>query len=264
MQRSEIERLLSEVEKRLEAEPRLIEIGSVERAVFVGDTHGDLEATNRVCEKYLDARTALVFLGDYVDRGPDSAENLHTLLRLKLERPENLFLLMGNHEGYAVMPFHPADFWQRLDHEMFDRYAKVLSKLPFAASTSNGIIALHGVLPDVEDLPFINGIEIGGEGWRQITWGDWVDGAGGYLGDGFPSGRPQFGRGWFEMLMSRFGKQVLIRSHQPDADPLLYGGRCLTIFTSLSYRSARSGRAVAIVDLSRPVRTAEDLVIEEV
>lgn len=264
MQESEIERLLSEVERRLAGEARLIEIRSLARAVFVGDTHGDLQATRRVCERYLDFGTALVFLGDYVDRGPDSAENLHTLLRLKVEHPENVFLLMGNHEGLAVMPFHPADFWQRLNREMFERYAAVLSKLPLAAATANGIIALHGALPDVPDLSAINGIELGSEGWRQITWGDWVDGPGGYLGDSFPSGRPQFGRDWFETLMARLGKQVLIRSHQPDAGPLLFGGRCLTIFTSAAYRSASSGRVVAVADLSNEVRTAADLRVEEI
>lgn len=264
MQRSEIERLLNEAEKLLAGEPRLIELGSSERAIFVGDTHGDLEATRRVCEKYLNSRIVLVFLGDYVDRGPDSAENLYTLLRLKIERPENLFLLMGNHEGLAAMPFHPADFWQRLDREMFARHAGVLSKLPLAASTGNGLIALHGALPEVPDLASINGIEVGSEAWRQITWGDWVDGPGGYLGDGFPSGRPQFGRDWFEGLMARLDKRVLIRSHQPDANPLLFERRCLTIFSSASYRSARSGRVVAVADLSKPVYTADDLTIEEI
>lgn len=264
MEGSELDRLLSEAKKHLAGDGRLIEIRSLARAVFVGDTHGDLEATRRVCGKYLDPGTALVFLGDYVDRGPDSAENLHTLLRLKIEHPGNVFLLMGNHEGLAVMPFHPADFWQRLDREMFDRYAAVLSKLPLAASTANGIVALHGVLPDVPDLSAINEIEIGSEGWRQITWGDWVDGPGGYLGDSFPSGRPQFGRDWFEMLMARLGKEVLIRSHQPDASPVLFGGRCLTVFTSAAYRSSRSGRAVAVADLSKAVRTAADLRVEEI
>ena len=264
MHASEIERLLIEAEKRLAGEPRLIEIGSHGRAVFVGDTHGDLEATRRVCDTYLDPDTALVFLGDYVDRGPDSAENLHTLLRLKIEHPDNVFLLMGNHEGLAVMPFYPADFWQGLDREMFGRYAELLSKLPLATSTANGIMALHGALPEVPDVAAINRIEIGSEGWRQITWGDWVDGPGEYLGDSFPSGRPQFGRDWFERHMARWGKQVLVRSHQPDASPFLFGDRCLTIFTSDAYRAVRGKRVVAVADLSKAVRTAADLSVEEI
>ncbi|GAG60956.1 unnamed protein product, partial [marine sediment metagenome] len=38
--------------------------------------------------------------GDYVDRGPDSAGNLESILQTKLAHPEAVFLLMGNHEGW--------------------------------------------------------------------------------------------------------------------------------------------------------------------
>jgi len=263
MQRTEIESLLSQAEKRFEQEPKLIEIPSG-RVIFVGDTHGDIEATRSVVERYLKPENTLVFLGDYVDRGSASAENLHTLLTLKLEYPENLFLLMGNHEGQKAMRFHPADFWQRLDDESFEWYAEVLSKLPLAVSTPNGIVAVHGALPGVQTLSELSAIFVGSELWQQITWGDWREEPGGYLGEGLMSGRPQFGQGWFEEIMARLGKNVLIRSHQPDASPVMFSGRCLTIFTSSAYRSVVSGRTIAIADLSREVRTVDDLVMERV
>lgn len=263
MPKSEIESLLSKVEERFVQEPKLIEIHSG-RAIFVGDTHGDIEATQSVVEKYLKPENTIVFLGDYVDRGPDSAENLSTLLALKLEYPENLFLLMGNHEGQKAVRFHPADFWQRLDEDLFDRCAMVLSKLPLAVSTGNGIIALHGALPGVQTLPEINDIEFGSVEWQQITWGDWREEPGGCLGDGMMSGRPQFGQGWFDEIMAKLGKNVLIRSHQPDANPVIFDGRCLTIFTSSAYRSVVAGRTIAIADLSKEVKTVDDLVLERV
>ncbi len=40
----------------------------------------------------------LVFLGDYVDRGPQSRRVLDRLLSLRRERPDTVFL-MGNHEA---------------------------------------------------------------------------------------------------------------------------------------------------------------------
>lgn len=263
MSKNETIDLLSEVEKVFEEENNLIRIESG-RVIFVGDTHGDLEATNIIIERYLNSKNKLVFLGDYVDRGSASAENLNTLLSLKLRYPENLFLLMGNHEGQRAIAFHPADFWERLSSELWDRYASVLSKLPLAVSTANGIIAVHGALPDFKNLEDIDSIEFGDEQWHHITWGDWSEEEGDQLGNSFFSSRPLFGRDRFENTMSNFGTNVLIRSHQPNAVQIMYDRRCLTIFTSSAYRSAVPERTIAITDLSVEVNTVDDLSLEVV
>jgi len=255
--------LLDQVEARFEQEGNLIRLESG-RAIFVGDTHGDLEATRAVIARHLNSKTQIVFLGDYVDRGPKSAENLNLLLKLKLEHPDNLFLLMGNHEGQRAIAFHPADFWEGLDRELHTQYATVLSRMPLAVSTPNGIIALHGALPDVESLEDIDDIEFGGRQWQQITWGDWQEEDGGYLGDDPFTGRPQFGQAWFDEMMGRLRKNVLIRSHQPNARQSMYRRRCLTIFTSSAYRELIPRRTIAIADLERVVETVDGLVIEAV
>ncbi len=261
MPREEIEELLNEAEEKLAEEASLIQLESG-RVIFVGDTHGDFEATEKIVRKHLKPGNNVVFLGDYVDRGPASRENINFLLRQKIEHPDSLFLLMGNHEGYAVVSFHPADFWGGLDAELRQRYSEVLSKLPLAVSTSNGIIALHGALPDVPGLEDISKIKLGSTEWHQITWGDWQEMEGGFLGMDPYTGRPQFGRGWFEEIMSRLGKNVLIRSHQPGAPAIMYGGRCLTIFTSSAYRYYVPERTIALVDLERGVEGVDDVEIE--
>jgi hypothetical protein len=203
-------------------------------------------------------------LGDYVDRGRESGQNINYLLSLKLSYPESIFLLMGNHEGRSVITFYPADFWEGLDQEFYQRYAATLSKLPLAASTPNGIIALHGALPDVGRLEDINEIKLGDEQWRQITWGDWQEKEGRFLGDDMFTGRPQFGRSYFDEIMARLGKNVLIRSHQPNARQAMYNKRCLTIFTSSTYRMLVPQRTIAIVNLEKEVKTMDDFVIEVV
>jgi len=261
MTREQIKELLNEAEKRFASEVKLIEL-ETGRVVFVGDTHGDLEATEKIIHKYLKPENKLVFLGDYVDRGPASLENINFLLGQKIEHPDSLYLLMGNHEGYAVMSFHPADFWEGLDTELRQRYSEVLSRLPLAASTPNGIIALHGALPDVSGLENINQIKPDSTEWHQITWGDWQESEGEFLGTDPYTGRPQFGRGWFEEIMSRLSKNVLIRSHQPDSPPTMYDRRCLTIFTSSAYRHYISERTIALVDLSKTVKSVDDIEIE--
>jgi predicted MPP superfamily phosphohydrolase len=263
MTREEIKELLNQAEKRFASEAKLIQLDSG-RVIFVGDTHGDLDATEKIIRKYLKAEHKLVFLGDYVDRGPASLENINFLLAQKIEHPHSLYLLMGNHEGYAVVSFYPADFWERLDAGLRQRYSEVLSKLPLAVSTPNGIIALHGALPDVSALEDINRIKLGSAEWHQITWGDWQERSGKFLGTNPYTGRPQFGRGWFKEIMSRLGKNVLIRSHQPDAPSIMYDRKCLTIFTSSAYRHYVSERTIASVDLRRVVKNMDDIRIETV
>ena len=254
--------LLRRCAELFEREPRLLELDAerLERAVFVGDTHGDLDASERVLERFLKPKTALVFLGDYVDRGPRSRENVQTLLKAKLEHPDRVYLLQGNHEGFKAMPFSPADFWEGLEPELRALYADVLAKLPYAVALPSRVLGLHGALPAVDSLQALNEIEVGSEAWRAITWGDWQDVDAKFLGDW--GGRLQFGRAHFEEQMARFGMRVLVRSHQPDAPPYLFDDRCLTIFTSHAY--GPRDRTVAIAPLRGDVRTARDLALERV
>ena len=75
--------LLKKAEGIFEKEPRLIQLPSRGKVVFVGDTHGDLDASQQVIQRYLKKPYHIVFLGDYVDRGDYSEENLQYLLELK-------------------------------------------------------------------------------------------------------------------------------------------------------------------------------------
>ena len=65
----------------------------------IGDVHGCLEKLLRLLDglRYDPMGDRLIFLGDYIDRGPDSKGVLALLLRLQRENPANVFLL-GNHE----------------------------------------------------------------------------------------------------------------------------------------------------------------------
>src|SRR4030042_4334047 len=109
-----LEELIDKASKILEKESRLIQLPSQGKVVFVGDTHGDLEASQQVIQQYLKKPYRIVFLGDYVDRGDYSEENIQYLLGLKMKNPEEMFLLAGNHEGFMVKPFHPSGFWSSI------------------------------------------------------------------------------------------------------------------------------------------------------
>ncbi len=71
----------------------------------IGDIHGradlldavlELIAADRAAHGIADAR--LIFLGDYVDRGPDSAGVLQRLRKMQDAAPRDVVCLMGNHE----------------------------------------------------------------------------------------------------------------------------------------------------------------------
>jgi len=256
----ETQELLERAKVAFDGESRLLELAAEGKVIFVGDTHGDFEATKAVVKRYLGDNRLLVFLGDYVDRGTGSKANIDYLLCLKLAYPAKLFLLQGNHEGYGIFRFYPADFWEAVGEELGELYARTLLKLPLAVSVGD-IMALHGALPDVKTLSDVNRIQPGDEHWKQMTWGDWQEIDGDYLGIDAFTGRPQFGSRYFNSVMERVGKKVLIRSHQPTAPQVIYDSRCLTIFTSKAYLPIRT---VAVADLGREIRTADDLLIEPV
>ena len=251
--------LIRDVTGMLEREPKLIRLPSHGKAIFVGDTHGDLDATEKVISRFLKGADTVVFLGDYVDRGDFSRENIDTLLQAKWEHPQKIFLLAGNHEGYLTMPFSPANFWDSLSAREKEIYGRLFSTFPLAAISGNGLLALHGGLPELGSLEEINRIEWGDEQWERILWGDFVERGGEFLGDW--AGRPQFGRPYFERMMDRYRKRVLIRSHQPYAPLFMFKKSCITIFTSYAYLPDRN---VAIADMEKEVLTGEDLVLEKI
>jgi len=71
----------------------------------VGDIHGNLAALNDVLEQItplLQAHDTLVFLGDYIDRGPDARGCVEQILGLRKEPRARVVTLMGNHEEWLL------------------------------------------------------------------------------------------------------------------------------------------------------------------
>ncbi|MCC6522302.1 MAG: serine/threonine protein phosphatase [Polyangiaceae bacterium] len=101
------------------------------RTFAIGDIHGDLESLFRLLSRLPTPTSddSLVFLGDYLDNGPKSAEVVAYLRRLPRETPAKVVTLRGNHE----------DSWLRVVDEGFAEFV-----LPH----SNGCTAtLHSFMP---------------------------------------------------------------------------------------------------------------------
>lgn len=111
------------------------------RSFIFGDIHGELASLERVLEQLppLTSRDTLVFLGDYVDRGPSSAQVVARVMALPERTPARVVALRGNHE----------DAWLRVLDEGWDN---------FVATPKNGTLAtlrsfVGGPVPQPGELP---------------------------------------------------------------------------------------------------------------
>src|SRR4051794_8026683 len=70
------------------------------RTFAIGDIHGDLEALHKLLASLppIDSGDTLVFVGDYIDRGSQSADVVAFLRVLPGQTPAKVVLLRGNHE----------------------------------------------------------------------------------------------------------------------------------------------------------------------
>ena len=84
----------------------------------IGDIHGCLDKLRSLllrCEKHAAGRpTSFVFVGDYIDRGPQSCGVIDCLIDLKAQHGESVVTLMGNHEAMALAVIDgrsPSQLW---------------------------------------------------------------------------------------------------------------------------------------------------------
>ena len=149
----------------------------------IGDIHGCLDRLIRLLDLVnpdLD-RHLLVFVGDYVDRGPDSAGVVDYIIDLKKKyNPENIICLMGNHErmflnflqGHEEMFFllnggretlisYWGNQWERRERRLPPGHAHFFETLKFYYETDDYIFVHGGLRP---------GLPLAGQREEDLLW----------------------------------------------------------------------------------------------
>src|SRR6187200_3180464 len=71
-------------------------------SIAIGDIHGNVAALGDLLAQIgptLTSQDTVVFLGDYIDRGAQSAQVVDRILSLRRESPATVVTLKGNHGG---------------------------------------------------------------------------------------------------------------------------------------------------------------------
>lgn len=96
--------LCQDVQKIFEKEDNIVNIeGDV---IVVGDIHGSFHDLLRIINYIEITNMKALFLGDYVDRGSFSLECITLLFTLKVLKPNQYYLLRGNHEFDSLCSFY--------------------------------------------------------------------------------------------------------------------------------------------------------------
>jgi len=239
---SRVKRALEDAAPVLSAESSILEIDA-RGAVIVGDTHGDLETTERVLDRI--SRGVIVFLGDFVDRGPYQLENIVRLLEAKAGEPGRVFLVRGNHESREMNMYY--GFYdvvsRRLGSGFYGLFGRLYSTLPIGAVFSRSTILLHGGVP--EGASSIGEVASRGKQGEdvedpvvfQALWNDpreWVEEFGPSPRGGFAR---VFGRRALERFLEASGCERLVRAHEPVENGVeaLFRGRLYTVFSCRFY-----------------------------
>ncbi|BDS06670.1 hypothetical protein NT6N_17100 [Oceaniferula spumae] len=143
------------------------------RIIVQGDLHGDIRSLIKSLEdlqesgilqgfKVADKKAHLVYTGDFVDRGAYGTEVIYTLFRLKLENPDNVHLVMGNHEDLWL--FSSWGFLDELKHRFgkdlkLSNLLKAFDMLPvvFYAGTKGDFVQMNhgGIEPGYDPRPLL-------------------------------------------------------------------------------------------------------------
>jgi len=156
----EVQYLIDKARDIFVSQPVLLDLEAPVK--IVGDIHGQYFDLLRLFEYGgFPPESNYLFLGDYVDRGPNGLETICLLFAYKIKYPLNFFMLRGNHESAAINRIYGfyEECKERYGLKIWKSFNDCFNCLPLGAIIEEKILCIHGGLsPDLKSLDQIRRI----------------------------------------------------------------------------------------------------------
>uniref|UniRef100_A0A804M0N8 Serine/threonine-protein phosphatase n=2 Tax=Zea mays TaxID=4577 RepID=A0A804M0N8_MAIZE len=248
-----------------------------------GDLHGQFGDLMRLFDEYGAPSTAgdiayidYLFLGDYVDRGQHSLETITLLLALKVEYPQNVHLIRGNHEAAdinALFGFR-IECIERMGERdgiwTWHRMNRLFNWLPLAALIEKKIVCMHGGIgrsinhvEQIENLQRPITMEAGSVVLMDLLWSDPTenDSVEGLRPNARGPGLVTFGPDRVMEFCNNNDLQLIVRAHEcvMDGFERFAQGHLITLFSATNY-CGTANNAGAILVLGRDLVVVPKLI----
>ncbi|KAK0390351.1 hypothetical protein QR680_019314 [Steinernema hermaphroditum] len=272
----ELVQLASDVRDIVSQEPSLLEVKAP--CVIVGDIHGQYLDLHRIMAMFDTERNAshepnltkFLFLGDYIDRGPDSLDCITLLCVLKMIRPKRYNMLRGNHETQAINRVY--GFFDEINRkignaeeafEVWRAFNDLFAVLPLAAVVSKRILCMHGgISPKLQSLDDIRAIKRPLDEPNQVElacdllWADPMTDFAGFKHNHVRGVSVYFGEDAILQVLEKLQLQLVVRAHQMMMNG--YGFFCkrklVTVFSAPRYYPDKPNRG-AVMEVDKRLRT---------
>ena len=211
-----------------------------------GDIHGQYYDLLRVFDILnYPPQSTFLFLGDYVDRGKQSLECLLLLLCLKIQYPDKIFLLRGNHECEALNKIYGFydECKRRLSIKCFKKITNLFNMMPISGLINENILCMHGGLSkDLQNIEQINKIlrptDIPNEGLLcDLLWSDPNESLTEDFGPNERNISVTFSKDYVKNFVEKNNLDLICRAHQVVEEGFEFFAdmKLVTIFTAPNY-----------------------------
>jgi protein phosphatase len=231
---------------KLDIYGKLVRTPKEGRAIVIGDLHGDLSSLNNILaeSRFIervenDEKVYLVFLGDYIDRGPEQLEVLLRASELVSRYPSSVIMLRGNHEGPEDVIARPHDFPRQLREktergdDIYSAFRGLIDELFTAVLFPRIAFLAHGGIPtNTKKLEKIANAHINHPDdptLVELLWND--PGSGKGIKPSYRGAGHYFGEDVLREFLKEHKLDWLIRGHESAFEGYRIEGKALTLFS---------------------------------